>query len=621
MNKYQTFVNILDQLRSEAPIKNSRYYPPESDVEKVNQARSRAFIHLFLKVQFGLIDFQERERLITDGSYDGGIDAYFIDEESKTLHLIQSKFRTNEENFSSKNIEWDELLNMDVGRIIDGEKVNEDEIPYNGKIQQLQREMFETPDIGRYKQIVVVLANVKDSTPSKLKKLTGGFPCDVFDFEQTYNELVFPVVAGTYYNHQELRIELNLNNKTSQGARISYNVQTEFVECEISVLFVPTLEIAKTLYKYKNSILKFNPRSYLELSHNPVNREIANTILSAKSNEFALYNNGITILSYETEFSDKVGQKHKGQLILTRPQIVNGGQTAYTLSRIYENNIDNPNLESIFAEKEVLVKVITLPGNAIEQPEEQLRLIESVSRATNQQTPVDEADRRSNDKIQIEMQEAIYSSTGYFYERKRGEFADGLKAGYVDESLIISREVFIRICRACNMNPSAARRSSSQFLFREDNFADTLNDVERHLEYFFGYRCYQLLNQLEKKYSREENNRYGIASYGNALRYGKYALVCVASMFYENERSLAEFENITHLILEEWISFETYVASLNSNYDYFTSYFDPTKEEYVREMNFNNYYKGRTLNQDINTYFSNNREKFEELIEKRNSRT
>jgi hypothetical protein len=48
-------------------------------------------------------------------------------------------------------------------------------------------------------------------------------------------------------------------------------------------------------------------------------------------------------------------------------------------------------------------------------------LHKEISRATNQQTAVDDADRRSNDKIQIELQKY-----GLFYERKRGEFFDGL---------------------------------------------------------------------------------------------------------------------------------------------------------------------------------------------------
>ena len=58
-------VNILDRLRLEAPAKYaSRYNPPVDVPEKLNQARSRAFIHLYMKVSFGLLDFEERERTL-----------------------------------------------------------------------------------------------------------------------------------------------------------------------------------------------------------------------------------------------------------------------------------------------------------------------------------------------------------------------------------------------------------------------------------------------------------------------------------------------------------------------------------------------------------------------------
>jgi hypothetical protein len=95
--KYELLLRILDKIREEAPEQYKRLYSrDEFDLEKVNQARSRAYIHLYLKVLFGLLDFNEREKNITDGTDDGGIDGYFIDRETKSIHLIQSKFRTTE---------------------------------------------------------------------------------------------------------------------------------------------------------------------------------------------------------------------------------------------------------------------------------------------------------------------------------------------------------------------------------------------------------------------------------------------------------------------------------------------------------------------------------------------
>ena len=102
MTKYSTLLNILDTIISEAPSVMSKKYSLNGDVEQINQSRSRAFIHLYLKVSFGILPFLEREHFITDAGYDGGIDGYYISAENKTVYLIQSKFRTNDTNFENK---------------------------------------------------------------------------------------------------------------------------------------------------------------------------------------------------------------------------------------------------------------------------------------------------------------------------------------------------------------------------------------------------------------------------------------------------------------------------------------------------------------------------------------
>src|SRR5688500_9003708 len=128
--RYETFLRVLDRLRHEAPSQNRQRYLPddgglEVGLENVSQARARAFIHLYTKVMCGITDFVQRERTITDGSGDGGIDGYYIDTETKTIHLIQSKFRATQRNFEEKEILLEELLSMDINRILDGETVDE----------------------------------------------------------------------------------------------------------------------------------------------------------------------------------------------------------------------------------------------------------------------------------------------------------------------------------------------------------------------------------------------------------------------------------------------------------------------------------------------------------------
>ncbi|MFQ2250116.1 AIPR family protein [Aeromonas dhakensis] len=605
MTKYKTLVSVLDQIRFEAPIEYKKYRPNQNDMEKINQARGKALIHLYLKVKFGVLDFKSRERVITDKGYDAGIDAYYINVDSKEIFLIQSKFRTTEDNFEGKEISYDELLKMDIDRVIDGETHDEDGNEYNGKIKQLLRELSQIEDIGRYSYRVVILANIKSLKSSQIKRLTNGFTAEIIDNDKIYNELLFPVVTGTYYNNSLLSISLNLTNKNSSSARISYNVETEYKDCDITVVFVPTEEIGRILYTYKNSILKYNPRCFLEMKANSVNKEIHNTIINKKTNEFALFNNGITMLSDETSVNERIGQKDKAQIIISNPQIINGGQTAFTLSRIYEDIKNNIQNDDVFNNKEVLLKIITF-GELSSKNEQQKRLlIESISKATNRQNEVSDADRRSNDKIQIDLQEIFFQKFGYYYERKKGEFSDGIKDKYITRSQIIDRELLLRLAICCDMQPAIARRASVNSLFQESNFSKYLNNAERATEYFYAFNIYQKINNLEKSVREDINDRFGTSAYGQAIRYGRFAVtsVCV-NMLYSGYESLNEIDTHLKQIIGKWVEFERYAQERPKNNSYFRKYKDQDTGVIKQDLNYEGYYKGRTIHEDLKSFFT-----------------
>jgi len=491
MSKYSILLNILDTIIKEAPSSMSKKYPQTDNLDLVNHARSRAFIHLFLKVTFGLLNFEEREHFITDGPYDGGIDGYYINPENKTVYYIQSKFRCDQLNFENKSISLSEILIMDVNRILEGETSDENGNEYNGKISQLQREVSNTENIARYSHQVVILANLPNIKHSELIKLTGGYACTVFDFEYCYERLVFPVLTGTFYNASDLCINIDLSNKNA-GSKISYTVLTSKGKCEITVLFVPTIEVGRIMYKYKNSILKYNPRSYLGHDGTSVNNAIRETITNTETNEFALFNNGITMLSDETFISEKIGQKYRAQLIVKNPQIINGGQTSYTLSRIYAENL-NGDVESIFENKEVLVKVITLQDN--NNHDDKISLINSISDATNKQTPVINADRISNEKLQHQLQRFFFQKYGILFERKRGEFSDGVFQDYVSEDLIIERNLLYRMYHASNGNLSKAKEK--KLFYRQGLTYEEFTDEEKSDNMFFCYLCYKKMGDTK----------------------------------------------------------------------------------------------------------------------------
>lgn len=595
MSKYQDLVRVLDLLCDEAPASITFYHPNKSDIPNVEQARSHAYIHLFLKSKFGLLSFDEREKYITDGSADGGIDAYYIDREHRRIYLIQSKFRNSDSNFEGKAISYSELLAMDVDRVTKGERSNEDGEPYNLSILSMLDELQSIDDLGRYNYVVIILANIQDKAKNKFARLIGSFESEIYDHERVYEQILFPIVTGTFYDPKELKIVLNLS-KDSAGHRIQYYPDTEFGECTVNACYVPTIEIAKTLYKYKNAILKFNPRSYLELKRGSVNEEIAKSITTKATNEFALFNNGITMLSDETEYSDRVGRKNTAELHLSNPQIINGGQTAYTLSRLYEDAEKDGTL-SIFEGKEVLLKVISFNDGDQKltkaQISQKLRLIEQISVATNQQSPVSEADRRANDKVQVELQQKIFSDFGLYYERKRGEFSDGLQKGYILPNQIIDREEFLR-CRIAINNPISARSTGSRILFSKERFDALFANSDDYRKCVFAHSVFG-------KMSRELLDMEGVK------QYAKYAVVYVCCKLFDENTPVDDYDTKANecvfKVLRQWADFEKHAMSISVNQRF---YFMEKSDDGVTKQvdaNWQGYYKGRTLLEDLDSFF------------------
>jgi len=342
------------------------------------------------------------------------------------------------------------------------------------------------------------------------------------------------------------------------------------------------------MFTYKNFILKFNPRSFLELSRNPVNKAIQESLEKTRGNEFALFNNGLTVIADSTSVSSNTARQRKAQVVLLNPQLVNGGQTAFTLARVYERSVSQNDFRH-FKGKEVLLRIITLAGpvrKITETP--RMKLIGDVSKASNSQTKIEESDRRANDHIQVLLQAEFFRRYGLYYERKRGEFSDGIHSGYLDGSLIVNREKLVRVSLACSYRVNQARSSIAQF-FGEDEFPSVLKikDIET---YAYGYEVIELLDLARRKRPQHRGDRYHTRRFGQALRYGQYAVVAVC-VNRARKQNLAE-ESALESTLRQWKEFEFWAETRSTNKTYQTE----------QGFAFVNYYKGSTINSDLQAY-------------------
>jgi len=579
--RYETLCRVLDALRREAPASQTVYHPPKGNHDAVVQARSRALLHLYLKARFGLITHVLREPFITEGKFDGGVDAYYIDKSNKKIYLLQGKFRANAKNFVSTTMTPSDLLKMDVGRIMKGEIKSEAGDVYNSSIRRLQRDIQKLPDKGSYVHEVVLLGNSQHLTKGDLCKLVEGYPVDQFPHQRIYSELMFPVINGTYFTDPELKIEINLDNLNSKDVSLDYDVNTPSLKANIKVLFAPTKEIGRIMSTYRNSLLKFNPRSFLELQGNPVNKEIEASLTGQGGNEFAMFNNGITLIADKTAVSSDTATKGRAQVVVSNPQLVNGGQTAYTLGRVYSQG----NM-SVFKGKEVLVKIVSFVGakQSIATDVARTKLIQDISRASNSQTKIDEADRRSNDQVQLDLQKAFFDGYGLYYERKRGEFSDGVHDEYIGKCDVVNREKLVRVNLACAYRANQAKAGIAQF-FREPTFS-TLFKVADVARYAFGYQVLQALE--DEKAQSSKGDRWKQKKYGQALRYGEYAVVAVCvNHGIKSGKPAAE---VVAKVLSKWLAFEANVAKRKANAPYVSG----------GSLDGNSYYKGSTVNVDLN---------------------
>jgi len=579
-SRYETLVRIIEKFCQEAPNKLASVYRPDpiNQVEMARQAKTRAYCHLYLLVKFGLMDFQSREQLITDGSQDGGLDAYYIDQNNKKVYLIQSKFHHSDQAFENEAVGAAELMKTEFERILAGHKTDRLGNCFNDKVQRFQAKFQKTKGC---KPLVVFLANI-NLNDTRLKQLVGDFQFDIFNSKRVYKELVFNLCAGDYTTPETVEIDINKSDK----ARLSLEqeIKIKSGRCGVKVVFAPSREIGRITAKYKNAILLHNPRNYLSLSRNSVNEQISDSITKRRTNEFTILNNGITIFADNAEIDPRTGSSKRALLTLTNPQIINGGQTAYTLGDIYENKRHH-----LFAGKEVMLKIVQLGSRKTNRDS----LIEAISNATNRQTKIDEADRRSNSTVFGEIQRRIYSDYGYFFEKKRGEFFSGLNEGFLAEADIINRSVFLKAYLAFGGDPSSCRSKGEKTLFQHDFFKKLFPNPNVYIEALFAYRIFARVTQIEKQ---ERRNRYGARKYGNALRYGRFAVVSAVGVIApkvtgrENFDAIAQ-NQVSH-VLSKWKKFERYVRKKRSNKDYFAD----------RAEGFDNYYKGKTLNDDIRAF-------------------
>lgn len=217
-------------------------------------------------------------------------------------------------------------------------------------------------------------------------------------------------------------VEIDFKEFTNKGLPCleASDASTNDIKCLLCV--IPGKVLADLYDTYGSTLLEGNVRSFLS-TRGAVNKNIRKTIIEADGESrqmFFSYNNGISATATSVEVKDL----DIGRCItkINNLQIVNGGQTTASLSNTrFKDKVD---LTGIF----VQMKLTVIPDHDQAQV-----LIPKISRGSNSQNKVSDADFFSNHEYNIRMQQisrrlyapavnGLQYETHWFFERSRGQY-------------------------------------------------------------------------------------------------------------------------------------------------------------------------------------------------------
>jgi hypothetical protein len=371
--------------------------------------RTRGLAALALTdVVHGLSD-ETASKHVTDGSKDSGIDALFVDDASKTIFVVQSKW--HDEGTGSIG-QGDTLKTVNGIKLLTDMQFDK----FNAKFDFLWPQVENAlTDVDVVIQLVIVVTGSSQLSDDAEGALDG--------LRSEMNE-ISELVKVTVMGLRELRRVLT---EGSAGARIdleatlsSWGSLSEPYQAYYGLLDGPT--IAEWYSAHGGRLFDQNLRKALGTT--AVNSGLVKTLNDEPQN-FWYFNNGITALCERVNKTLRGGSNHvNGDFRIEGLSIVNGAQTVSSIAAAHKENPD------AVAGVMVWVRLISLEG----VPD---GFAAEVTRTTNTQNAVEGRDFLSLDPEQERLRMDMLLTMRLSYVFKRGDASPSPEQGCtVQEALI-----------------------------------------------------------------------------------------------------------------------------------------------------------------------------------------
>lgn len=345
------------------------------------------------------------------------VDGYVYDEFDKTMSLIVADYdvldnervltKTQARQLQNRLIYFvDNALNTQLHRNVEMSRSCSDLVDLlrekRSEIRKYQLLIFTTADISS--TIKILESPEINNVPSE---------CQIWNVERLFQ------LCGSDIGRQV--IEIDFKEHTENGIPCLEASDTVTEDFKSYLCIISGTVLADLYDKYGSSLLEGNVRSFLSTKV-AVNKKIRTTILQQPERFFA-YNNGISATTMGVKFEST----SQGLFLVSARdfQIINGGQTTASLSNARYR--DKADLNAIF----VQMKLTDIAGTL--ENEDATTLVQNISRSSNSQNKVSDADFFSTHPFHVQMERCsqrlgargtggLQFETKWFYERARGQF-------------------------------------------------------------------------------------------------------------------------------------------------------------------------------------------------------
>lgn len=475
-----------------------------------------------------LPDFTPSFYTSTAGRKKYRVDGYVLDEFDFTMNLVIAEYDGVDERSLTKSaastlfqrlaLFADQALNSSLYKEIEMSTPCADLVD----LLRLHRDR-----IRKYRLLIFTDAEMSGAITTLDNLEICGVPaeCQIWDIDRLYR------VCSSDLGRQD--IEVDFREYTPHGIPCLEASSAATAEYNSYLCIIPGNVLADIYDKYGSQLLEGNVRSFLSTKV-AVNKKIRETILKCPSMFFA-YNNGVSATAMDVE----VITTETGKYIVSARdfQIINGGQTTASLSNTRHK--DKADLRGIY----VQMKLTEIDES---DPDRSAELIRSISRSSNSQNKVSDADFFATHPFHVRMEQfsrRIFApaeagaqyETKWFYERARGQYLQAQMrltpakkrqfALQNPKSKVITKTDLAKVRNTWSGYPQVVSKGAQTNFMK---FAEMIGDAWTEKDHMFNERFYTdsvalmiLFRHLESLIPRqswyEQGYRANIVTYSIAL--------------------------------------------------------------------------------------------------------